>query len=427
MTRSKFKDVITIINKILTWLGQVLRTFDEWTGNYVLAMLIFAAIVELVLLPFAIKQQKNQIKQAKLRPKEMAIRNKYKGRNDAATQQKMQQEITEFYQKENFNPMGGCLPLLIQMPIILALYQIIINPLMYVVGFSKDQITEIIAVIGDKATGLNASQTIPVIEQIKSLGVEAFSGIAGFADKVPSIDALPDFSAFGANLGTIPKDSTLAWLLIPALVYAFQLLSTKLMRRFTYQAPSAQDANMGCSNSVMDYTMPLMSAYFAWVLPAAVGVYWIFKNIITFVKQVIISKLMPMPVFTDADYKAAEKELAAKSPKTSRPASSGKVVRSLHHIDDEDYDDTREAALARKKALEEAEAKEQAEREEKKKLSAALMKDEKNRTGGKKSKKSDKKTDEAPDEASERTSERTDKAENAEDTASENEAREENK
>lgn len=394
--------MIKIIDKILTWIGQLLGAFDDFTGNYMLAMLIFALIVEILLLPFAIKQQKNMIKQAKLRPKEMAIRGKYKGRDDAATKQKMQQEITEFYQKENFNPMGGCLPLLLQMPIILALYQIIINPLKYVVGFSTEQVKQILEVITQNvdatvAKTLNATQTIPLIDQIREIGVEAFSGIAGFADKVPTVDALPSFSAFGVNLGIVPRDGKplYLWLIVPVLVYAFQLVSTKLMRKFTYQAPSAQDANMGCSNNVMDYTMPLMSAYFAFVLPAAVGVYWIFKNIITFVKQVVLAKLMPMPVFTDADYKAAEKEMNAKAPKTGgnvKIGSSGKVVRSLHHIDDEDYEDTREAALARKKALEEAEEK--AEKETKKKLSSALMKDESDKKTPKKAD-NDKKDDSA--------------------------------
>ena len=396
--------MIKIIDKILTWIGQLLGAFDDFTGNYMLAMLIFALIVEILLLPFAIKQQKNMIKQAKLRPKEMAIRGKYKGRDDAATKQKMQQEITEFYQKENFNPMGGCLPLLLQMPIILALYQIIINPLKYVVGFSTEQVKQILEVITQNvdatvAKTLNATQTIPLIDQIREIGVEAFSGIAGFADKVPTVDALPSFSAFGVNLGIVPRDGKplYLWLIVPVLVYAFQLVSTKLMRKFTYQAPSAQDANMGCSNNVMDYTMPLMSAYFAFVLPAAVGVYWIFKNIITFVKQVVLAQLMPMPVFTDADYKAAEKEMNAKAPKTGgnvKVGSSGKVVRSLHHIDDEDYEDTREAALARKKALEEAEEKEKAEKETKKKLSSALMKDESDKKTPKKAD-NDKKDDSA--------------------------------
>lgn len=376
-----------IIDKILTWIGQLLGTFEAWTGSYVLSMLIFAVIIEILLLPFGIKQQKNQIRQAKLRPKEMAIRNKYKGRNDQATMQKMQQEINEFYQKEHFNPMSGCLPLLIQLPVIIALYQIIINPLKYVVGFSGDQVTAIMERINElmgKGT-VAASQTIPYIDKIKTLGVEAFSSIEGFADKVPSVDSLPDFNIFGNfNVGLTPSKEGFSWLLIiPVLVFVSQFLTTKLTRKFTYQAPTAQSANQGCSTTAMDITFPLTSVYFSYILPGAVGIYWIAKSVISLIKQIVLTKVMPFPIYTEEDYKAAEKEMNAKAPKNSPKAvmpGSGKPVRSLHHIDDEDYEDTREAALARKKALEEAEAAEKAENAAKSKkglFSAPLKEDKK--------------------------------------------------
>ena len=128
--------------------GYVLR-FCNWIGQnqYILALLLFAIIIEIVLLPFGIKQQKNSIKQARLRPKEMAIRKKYNGRNDRPTQQKMTMEIQELYQKEGYNPMGGCLPLLIQFPIIIALYNIVMSPLQYICGLSKDAVSQIIEVV----------------------------------------------------------------------------------------------------------------------------------------------------------------------------------------------------------------------------------------------------------------------------------------
>ena len=100
--------------------GYVIRFFYSLTDNYLFAILLFALVMEILLTPLAIKQQKNQIKQAKLQPKVMAIRKKYAGRNDQATQQKMQQETMEMYQRENFNPASGCVTLLIQLPIIKA-------------------------------------------------------------------------------------------------------------------------------------------------------------------------------------------------------------------------------------------------------------------------------------------------------------------
>jgi YidC/Oxa1 family membrane protein insertase len=92
------------------------------------------------MLPFAIKQQKHSIRQATLRPKEMAIRNKYKGRTDQVTMQKMQQEIQEFYQKEHYSPYSGCLSLIIQMPIIMGLFALLRNPMMYMSDNNSDMI-----------------------------------------------------------------------------------------------------------------------------------------------------------------------------------------------------------------------------------------------------------------------------------------------
>jgi YidC/Oxa1 family membrane protein insertase len=116
-----------MFDKPLQWIGSYLAWLDRITGSYVVAILLFALTVEIVLLPLAIKRQKTSIQQAKLSPKVRAIQKKYAGRNDQVTRQKMQQEIMEMQQEEGFNQFGGCLTLLIQLPIIMALYNIIIE------------------------------------------------------------------------------------------------------------------------------------------------------------------------------------------------------------------------------------------------------------------------------------------------------------
>ena len=127
--------------------GYVIRFCNTLVNNnYLFALFLFAIIIEVVLLPFSIKQQKNSIKQASLRPKEMAIRKKYAGRDDNPTKQKMTQEIQDLYQKEGYNPMGGCLPLLIQMPILLALYNIVMNPLKYICQLGADTIERLASI-----------------------------------------------------------------------------------------------------------------------------------------------------------------------------------------------------------------------------------------------------------------------------------------
>ncbi|MBQ9783587.1 MAG: YidC/Oxa1 family membrane protein insertase [Clostridia bacterium] len=350
--------------------GYVLRFCNNIMGNqYILALFIFAIIIEVLLLPFGIKQQKNSIKQAKLRPKEMAIRKKYAGRDDQPTKQKMTQEIQDLYQKEGFNPMGGCLPMLIQFPIIIILYQIVIKPLNYICGLSEEMINAAINVVksfsGYENVTFNAGNNINLMGAIKDvLGRDphAFDSIEGFSEKISSAADLPNLSSFGLdflNLGQTPGFTTVEgrWLLwVPILTFVVYFLSMKLNRKLSYQ-PMADDQATGCSNKMMDIVMPLFSVWITFSVPAALGVYWIFKSILGVIKQWILKKAMPIPTFTEEDYKAAEKEMNARMEKAPK-AKSGRVVRSLHHIDDEDFADTAEKARKHKEALAAQEAAE---------------------------------------------------------------------
>ncbi|MBQ9802572.1 MAG: YidC/Oxa1 family membrane protein insertase [Clostridia bacterium] len=340
------------IDTILVWIGKFLQILTKITGGkYVFALFIFAIVVEILMLPFGIKQQKNSIKQAKLRPKEMAIRNKYKGRTDQATQQKMTQEIQKMYQEEGFNPMGGCLPLLIQLPIILALYQIVIDPLRYVLGkaASLSQVLTTYCTTAKAAGGLGleigtGKGTIELLSQAGNNidGLQSFSYFSNATDCYNALTTnvtMPDFNLFGINMGQIPTFKSIL-VLVPILTFVFYFASMKLNRKFMPQ-PAVQDAQMGCSNNMMDITMPLMSVYIAFIVPAAVGIYWIFKSVLSTVKQFVMSKVMPVPVFTEEDYKAAEKALKGKGkqeqrPAADRPAGNGGKVRSLHYIDADD-------------------------------------------------------------------------------------------
>ena len=342
-------------SKVLVWIGVFLRWLTNLTaGNYVIALFFFALIVELLMLPFGIKQQKNSQKQAKLRPKEMAIRKKYAGRNDQVSQRKLQEEIQRLYQEEGFNPMSGCLPLLIQMPIILALYNLVIDPMKYVLGLAPG-LTGALTTYGTTARaagGLGmtiAANSRGSIELLSRLNAENLAGLREFAffnnagacaDALSNI-TVPNFNLFGLNMGIIPSITDPSWLwLIPVLTFAVYFASSKLMRKFSYQ-PAVQDQQMGCSNNMMDIGMPLMSVYITFIVPAAVGVYWIFKSIISTLTRFITNKIMPLPVCTEEDIKAAERELKGKNKPEKRPAGSrttsdGRVIRSLHHIDDED-------------------------------------------------------------------------------------------
>ena len=397
-----------VVDRILGGIGVFLNWITRYLGfkQYIIGICIFAVIVEILMIPFAIKQQKNSIRQAKLRPKEMAIRNKYKGRNDQVTQQKVQKEIQDLYQRENYSPFGGCLPLLLQMPILLALYRVVMDPLHYMLGRASgvsqalsSYFTAARAAGGMGGVLKDGSGTIELLSNSNIR--EAISGIGNFeyfangpqiqASLEEVVDKLPNFKIFGLNFGLNPGLENPWLLIVPVLTFVVYFFSMRLTRKFTFQPmqEGATDRQTACSNTMMDISMPAMSTFFAFVVPGIIGVYWIFRSILGTLKQFIMSRVMPLPKFTEEDYKAAAKELAGKAPKVEKSERAG-TVRSLHHIDDEDYEDTRERALKAKAAMEE---KARAEQEEKAKKTpfglSELKKDRTEKSENKKQKKQD--------------------------------------
>ena len=327
--------------------GAVMNFFCSITNNnYVLALLLFAVAVKILLLPFSIKQQKNQIKGASLRPKMMAIEKKYAGRNDKATLQKKQNELMELQQKEGYSPLSGCLPLLIQLPIIMILYNIIRNPLTYVCKFSSETISALATKINELSAGTFAdvakADQLTVISKIKEFTDFNFEEISGFV-----YEKLPNFHIFGIDTSANPEIKS--WLvIIPLLVFASQFITMKLSRKLnpTVQVAATQEAQM--SNTIMDVMMPLMTLWMAFNFSATIGIYWIYQSVVGLFQMIILSKVMPIPQPTEEELRQAEKEMKAKQQQQKKSSDKPKV-RSYHHIDDED--ETAEApAPAQKKS-----------------------------------------------------------------------------
>lgn len=332
-------------------LGMVIAFFNSITGNYLLAVILFALLFKIILFPFSIKQQKNSVKQASLRPKEMAIKKKYKGREDQDSKMKMQQEIQEMYKTEGYSPFSGCLPMLLQLPIIFALYAVIRNPLTYICGLSdvitasSDKIQSIAVRLQDLTGGKALTDELSMVSWLRQ-GDNLQKAREIVTELPEKVSDLPNFSVFGIDLGVIPTEGWanggwgLLWILIPVLTFAFAYGSMKLTRMMSYQPE--QDANAGCSMKVMDFAMPVMSAFFAATWPSLMGVYWMFSNVLSVVQQFILRKMYPLPVFTEEDYKNAERQYRGKAPKNGvyndTRVVPGKKYRSLHHIDDEDDD-----------------------------------------------------------------------------------------
>ncbi len=342
-----------IISKPLGW---IITQCYNLTGNYVLALILFSFVLQILLLPFAIKQQKNSIKQASLDPKVKAIRKKYAGRNDQETQQKLNNEVMDLYKKENFNPMGGCLPLLIQMPILFAIYNVVTEPLTYICNFSKDFIASIQAKIYEimsaaQTAGFEAfaqGKAVRELELMKKIREYLGTGELDIAlengEKLTS-ELLPNFSLFGLDFMYSPAEgwssdnmALKGLVLITVFTLIFTVLSQWITKKVQYN-PNPEQTENG-SMKIMMWTMPALSVFIAHTMAGAVGLYWIIRSVFTTIQTVILAKAMPLPKFTEEDYKAAEKEFKVKNdkkPKKSGEGSgSGKKVRSLHRIDDED-------------------------------------------------------------------------------------------
>ena len=330
-----------MFNFIYQFIGSIIRFFYDLFGDYTIALFFFTLIFQIALLPLGIKQQKNQVKQASLQPKIMAIRKKYAGRNDQATQQKMQQETMDLYQRENFNPAGGCLPLFIQLPIIMLLYNVVRAPLSYILKYSAESIEAIKGIVEAAGYTINAAYAeLDIAHYMTVMGEGEFAHL--------NLGMFPDFKLFGMDLTQIPVEGgkVVDWrlLIIPAVTFIAMYGSQFIIRKFSYQSPEVKEQQKSCSMKIMNISMPLMSVYFAAIWPGTLGVYWILRNILQTIQQIIMAKAIPVPVFTEEDFKAAERELAGKKKKGDKKANAEidpnrPKVRSLHYIDadDEDY------------------------------------------------------------------------------------------
>ena len=417
-------------------LGTVLAFFDGITGSYAIALLFYALITKIVFLPFTIKQHRSQIKMAKLAPKIALIKAKYKGRTDQPTMQKQQQEIMELQRQEGYSPLSGCLPLLIQLPIIILLFAVIQSPLSYIAKTNNaastynDNPKE--AVVEDLPPALyerykeliddekEITKTDIVLALCREFYLEAFGEIpeqpkvedytengspnqekydkavqeyeekkAEFDKKVedaeevsgrPEIKLIgkindfvkygndkypqegtteedrinyvssfgidyvdfPHFDLFGTDMSQTPSFSTPSLILvIPFLTAIVQWLSMFLTRKLTgnpQMQMQGQDAQSKGSMLIMDLMMPAMTLWMAFSFSAMLGIYWILQSILGLAQSFILAKAMPLPKYTEEEIKAMHKEQREAEKASKAAAKAQPKHKSLHYIDDDDYD-----------------------------------------------------------------------------------------
>lgn len=306
--------------------------------SVVLSIVIITIIIYMCLLPLTIKQQKFSKLSQKMQPEMQAIQAKYKNKKDQASMMAMQEETQLLYQKYGISPMGSCVQMLIQMPILFALYRVFYNIPAYLSGV-KGSFTGLVDSIQQTSgyqdtlvslmekynvvtsSGLNASNVaskladasgdtlnnfiIDILYKLPSKGWDAlldgkfFDGIQSAVEKTH--DALLHFNYFlGLNISDTPwyiiksnfTDKPDKWLLfvilallIPVLSYLTQMINIKLM-------PQATNGNDQMANQMkmMNLMMPLMSLFICFTVPVGLGIYWICSALVRGIQQFFVNR-----------------------------------------------------------------------------------------------------------------------------------------
>ena len=273
--------------------GLVLSFFYNLTGSYLVSILVLTVIIRLLLLPVSISQQKNSAKQTRLNTKVNKIRQKYAG-----NQQKIQEETQALYQREGFGVSNmGCAPLAIQLIVMIGLYEVIYTPLSSVLRFSSEKIAAIQKVMNLDVVveaAKNSSNNSRMIQ------INILNGFADFKEQIGGIltgsemNALAtlkeQFSFMGLDLTHTPDFKEFNWYwIIPILSFATAMLSAVFMfiKQKQQNPEMAKNPTMGC----MTFMSPVMSLVFTFMFPAGVGVYWIISNVLSFVQQVVLTRL----------------------------------------------------------------------------------------------------------------------------------------
>lgn len=319
--------IAKLMGYILQGLYYVLDFFtkDANTANVGLCIILFTFIINALMIPLQIKQQKFSRLSAVMNPEIMAIQNKYKNKKDQASQQKMSMETQAVYQKYGVSPASGCLPLLITMPFLFALYRVIYNIPAYVpqvyhiyegladqlkaAGITIQMIvtdagvktnTYTVTTAINAAGKLAADKTainyyVDILGQISSGGWKtliANDKYAQFVDvmKTTAREANHINSFLGLNIADTPSIKSVS-IIIPILSAATQIISTKISMAGMPQQNTDPNSTSAQTMKTMNTTMPLVTGLMCFMFPIGVGVYWITGNIFRIIQSFVINRI----------------------------------------------------------------------------------------------------------------------------------------
>ena len=276
----------------------LLRVFYNLTGSYGVAIILFTLAIKVILMPFQIKSKKSMMRMNRMNGKIQEIQKKY-----ANNQAKMSEEMQKLYAEEGVNPMSGCLWSFLPLPILIALYSIIRQPITHFMLLKNDVVETLISKV--TATGADMSNIVMMkdgaavvkdgVTQLTTYGqINLVNMVNSMADVQPEGWINVNYQFLGMDLTVNPWDvvksftftgAAIGLILIPILSGLFQLF----MSMYTMRTQPQQGGAANSMKSMM-YMMPLMSVYIAFIMPAALGVYWIAQSVFSLIQEVIMTK-----------------------------------------------------------------------------------------------------------------------------------------
>ena len=354
------------ICKIFSW---PLVKFYELTGSYGISIIFFALLVNLLMTPFMAKSKKSMMHTTLIQPRIQELQRRHEG-----NPQKLNQEMQKLYQEEGINPMSGCIWSLIPFPILIALYSVIRQPLTRMMFVAEEVVTTLQDFFVNQGWYTIPAKTDAYVE-IKLADIahqhwdEVQTALAGQVDGLMNVD----FGFLGLNLGQQPRwnfflrtdwSDASVWLpalglfLIPFISAFLSWASMKISNMSN--PPQAQNAQTEASMKSMTLMMPLMSIWICFVMPAAMGIYWIANSVFGIIRDFALTKVFRKQLDQemaerDAARSQREKEIEAKRLETERLKAEGKTTINANTSKKKIQANEKQKMDERKAALDKAE------------------------------------------------------------------------
>lgn len=287
-------------------LGFIISTIYSLVQNYGLSILLFTVVVKIILMPLQAKSQKAMKKQQKIQPIVAELQKKY-----ANDQQKLQAEMMKVYKENGVSMTGGCLPLLIQFPILIGLYSVIRRPITYIKGVSfadtlaMERVKTVIAqmtekfpdIIGKLATAspeqMQKNYQIQLSTWADKLGLD-YGWHINFKFLGLDLSGVPSAAFTAISRGDFSDIGTVLLILIPIFAIFTTWLSMRQSQKLT-QNPNVKQNDDDPSQSMsksMNMMMPIMTGFFTFSLPSGIGIYWIISSVMQIIQQYALDKYL---------------------------------------------------------------------------------------------------------------------------------------